>query len=78
MRVDITVKCEPSTSMRARQVASMFDVPPSDKLSHSWSIEAPLESREWDVGLIVGPSGSGKSVIAREMFGDAVGGSLEW
>lgn len=58
-------------SFRARSAEGMFDVPVKDKLSKSWDINIPIENEDWSVGLIVGPSGSGKSVVARAAFPDA-------
>lgn len=48
----------------------MFDAPPSDKTTRTWSGDVPIDERPWQVGLIVGPSGCGKSTIARQMFGE--------
>jgi ABC-type ATPase involved in cell division/GNAT superfamily N-acetyltransferase len=56
----------------------MFDVPPSEKLSLSWKLDAPLDDRPWNIGLIVGPSGAGKSTIAKELFGAAYEPRLKW
>lgn len=38
----------------------------------------PLTTDHWQIGLIVGPSASGKSTIARAMFGNRVCGPREW
>lgn len=62
---DVVVECEPSTSIRARQVCGMFDVSPNEKCRLQWSVDLPTDETDWNVGLIVGPSGSGKSTIAR-------------
>lgn len=70
--IDVSVHTDVSTSVRARQVSSMFDVPLTKRHDLTWHIDAPWESREWSVGLIVGPSGSGKTTIARHVFGDPV------
>jgi len=77
-RFDVVVESDISRSPRARQLEGMFDVPPAERVRLSWSIDAPVESRDWDVGLICGPSGSGKSTIAREMFEDLVDVPLVW
>jgi GNAT superfamily N-acetyltransferase len=55
-----------------RQVASIFDAPIAAKATRTWTGRVPLEDRDWQIGLIVGPSGGGKSTIARELFGPAV------
>lgn len=58
---------------RVMQVESMFDVPPSG--TSSFMLDLPDElldigRSEWNVGLIVGPSGAGKTSIARRLWGD--------
>jgi ABC-type lipoprotein export system ATPase subunit len=75
---DIVIETNVSTSLRARQVASIFDVPVQQKQRLSFHVEARFEERAWSIGAIVGPSGSGKSTLARHLFGaDALSG-IEW
>jgi hypothetical protein len=69
MRIDIAVESAISTSIRAAQVSSMFDVPPAERARLEWHGTAPIEERPWQVGLIVGPSGAGKSTILERCFG---------
>lgn len=66
--VDLLVSSKLSTSMRARQVCSMYDVPPREMCELRWSGDVPIDSRPWNVGLIVGPSGSGKTSLMRDLF----------
>ncbi|MGC4005042.1 MAG: GNAT family N-acetyltransferase [Pirellulales bacterium] len=61
-------------SFRVRQVGGMFDVPLADKAIETIAVDVPaldvpLADDPWRVGLIVGPSGSGKSSVARALFG---------
>lgn len=65
-------------SHRVAQIEGLFDVPPSQRSTETWSVNLPHEERDWNIGLIVGPSGSGKSTIAREVFPDAVTPDFEW
>ena len=67
--VDIVVETAISTSIRAAQVCSMFDVPAAEKTRLEWHGALPIEERHWNVGLIVGPSGASKSTILHEVFG---------
>lgn len=62
---------------RIMQLESIFDVPPREKASNSWSFEFELPA-EWNVGLIVGPSGSGKSTAMAELFPNAVVKPHRW
>jgi hypothetical protein len=68
-RVSVEVSVDTPPTARMRQVSSMFDAPVSKKLSRSWSGDVPIDGRPWQIGLIVGSSGSGKSTVARQMFG---------
>jgi ABC-type ATPase with predicted acetyltransferase domain len=74
--IDLVVETKISTSVRAAQVSSMFDVPAQETARLEWQGEFPIEDRPWNVGLIVGPSGSGKSTILREVFGAPA--EFEW
>jgi len=59
----------------------MFDVPLADKLSERFAVSLPDADEDWEIGLIVGASGSGKSTIARQAFGEApyqAGGDASW
>lgn len=55
-------------SFRTEKVAGMFDVPVDKMLSKEWEINMPIEDKEWQIGLIVGASGTGKTTIAKEVF----------
>ena len=67
-RIDCIVETDISNTIRARQICGMFDVPPSEKCTLRWTIDANFDEKQWSVGLIVGPSGSGKSTIANHMW----------
>jgi ABC-type ATPase involved in cell division len=51
------------------QVEGMFDLTPAKSSRHIWHVDFELPE-EWSVGVIVGPSGAGKTTVARELFGD--------
>ena len=55
-------------SYRANRVKSLFNAESGANWEHT--AELPVEEMEWQIGLIVGPSGSGKSSIGRLFFGD--------
>lgn len=52
---------------RAARVSSLFNV--EGDADFRIEVEADLAARPWQIGLIVGPSGSGKSSLARAAFG---------
>lgn len=76
--VDVTNRVAIVRSARVMQVSSLFDVPPASESSRTWTCDLPLESRAWDVGLIVGPSGAGKTSVARALFGAQVVSGFDW
>jgi len=63
---------------RVIQIGSLFDVAPESGHRVEWDINVPIEEKPWTVGLIVGPSGTGKTTIARELFGDRVVTGFDW
>jgi GNAT superfamily N-acetyltransferase len=65
-------------SFRVEQVAGLFDVPLGERATETFEVERPDLDAPWKVGLIVGPSGSGKSVIARQLFGDRLQVGSSW
>lgn len=76
--VEVKVECPVFDSFRVQQVAGMFDVPITERVSEQFRVELPELGGDWRIGLIVGPSGSGKSTIAREIFGDRLYRQQEW
>lgn len=65
---DIVKKCEVERTFRVSKVMADFDVS-LDKANERFTGEIKIPS-EWNVGLIVGGSGSGKTTIAIELFGE--------
>jgi len=68
-RVDVLGECPIVRSFRVDQVAGMFDLELAEKARVEFSAELPAADEDWRIGAIVGPSGSGKSSIARAAFG---------
>jgi len=66
MIVDITHKCDNFDSFRANKVKSLFNASKAYEWKHK--AELPIENDDWQIGLIVGPSGSGKSSIGERVF----------
>lgn len=56
-------------TFRVKSVVGAFDLQ-TQKIKEHFEGNIDIEGRDWNVGLIVGSSGSGKSTIARECFGD--------
>jgi ABC-type lipoprotein export system ATPase subunit len=56
-------------SFRVNKIKSMFDVD-VDVIKKEFNVNIPIEDEAWNIGLIVGASGSGKTTIATKMFHD--------
>jgi ABC-type protease/lipase transport system fused ATPase/permease subunit len=72
MKAIIKYATEVEHTPRVMQMASLFDLPLEEKLATSIVADLPIEEHPWNVGLIVGPSGSGKSSIARRLWPDNI------
>jgi ABC-type lipoprotein export system ATPase subunit/GNAT superfamily N-acetyltransferase len=68
---DHVIEAEYKPTFRTEKVVGMFDVPAAKKLRKEWHINMPIEEKPWQVGLIVGASGAGKTTISKRAFGDA-------
>lgn len=69
MEFEIIKKTEPKETFRVSSVLNAFDLS-IDKVCEKFKGNIPIEDKDWNVGLIVGSSGSGKSTIAKELFKD--------
>lgn len=77
--MNLTLTAPIYDSFRVQQVAGIFDVPLAEKTVQSFDVETPdLTASNWNIGLIVGPSGSGKSSVARALFGSNLYESTDW
>lgn len=66
---DIIRKAQPSKSFRVAAVMGTFDLDTTQVEEHFvGNIDLP---KDWQIGLIVGNSGTGKTTIAKELFPDA-------
>jgi ABC-type transporter Mla maintaining outer membrane lipid asymmetry ATPase subunit MlaF len=71
-RFNHVIETEYQPTFRTEKVVGMFDVPMTGRLVKSWDVDLPIEGLNWNVGLIVGASGAGKTTIAKRAFDDAV------
>ena len=67
MKLELLNRYEIEPSFRVDKVRGMFDVdvPAVEKRI---PVDIPIEDMPWHIGLIVGPSGTGKTTIARRAF----------
>jgi ABC-type ATPase with predicted acetyltransferase domain len=74
---DILKTYEASKTFRAKSIVDLFTIEQAN-LSERFTGSIDLGGKQWNVGLIVGGSGSGKSTIARECFGDWLVEGMEY
>lgn len=77
-RVDLDLNVEIERTPRAVQLEGIFDVPEMRHSGVSYHFEVPLHEKPWQIGLIVGPSGAGKTSVARHLFGDNIVSGYDW
>ncbi len=76
--VTAKVECPVHRSFRVAQVESMFGLEAATKTGHTFTVEIPGTDETWKIGTIVGPSGGGKSTVAREGLGDCLYDATDW
>lgn len=69
MLVEVHNRCSDFSSYRAARVKSLFNV--ESGANFDLIADLPLDAQDWKIGLVVGPSGSGKSSLGRQLWPDA-------
>ena len=79
-RARVVTASDVPLTFRVASAASLFDLTFDGHSERTWDVDLPVEDLDdWRIGLIHGPSGSGKSVLVSHLFPDAyVGGSEQW
>jgi ABC-type ATPase with predicted acetyltransferase domain len=73
---DIIRRSEPQKSCRVATVMGTYDLQQRNVEEHFiGDIDLP---EKWSIGLIVGRSGTGKTTIARELFGEQLIDGFDW
>ncbi len=67
MIFDIVKNSELENTFKVAAVCGKFDIT-NQKIEERFVGEIPIEDKIWNIGLIYGNSGTGKSTIARELF----------
>lgn len=63
---------------RVMQLEGLFDVAPTKTSDEFYDVKIPIDEFDWQIGLIVGSSGSGKTTIAREIWGAQFDRKYDW
>lgn len=76
---NIILHSEVQRTPKVMQIEGMFDIQSSATSETVIADNIPdLSNKEWNIGLIIGASGSGKSTIARKHFGELLDTNLVW
>lgn len=67
MHISVRNKCDDFNSYRAARVKSLFNCGSGANFNADFDI--PDESDNWKIGVVVGPSGTGKTSVGRKAFG---------
>ena len=78
LKLDCHLLCTLRDSFRIRQVAGIFDLPIADTSRAHVRAQLPGLTEPWEIGMIVGPSGSGKSAIAKAAYRTNLVQAVRW
>src|SRR5688500_7390249 len=67
MKLTVHHSCEDFESYRSARVKSLFNI--SDASNFTLDVSLPIDDGDWQIGLIAGPSGSGKSSLGAALWG---------
>jgi len=69
MLVQVRNRCSDFDSYRAARVKSLFNA--ESGANSSLDAELPIDEDDWRIGVVVGPSGNGKSSLGQIVFDTA-------
>lgn len=69
MKIEVHKSCANYRSYRAARVKSLFNA--ESGANFDLIVEIPIDDTDWKLGVIVGPSGSGKSSLGEKVLGQA-------
>lgn len=76
MKISIHHHCADFDSYRSARVKSMFNV--ESGANFDLDAELPIDGNDWQIGVIVGPSGSGKSSLGQKIWGKSALYNPSW
>jgi len=68
-RSKFVVEAKIKKSFKNEKVKGMFDIK-IDSVKKEFDVNIPIEGVKWNIGLIIGSSGSGKTTIAKKVFNE--------
>lgn len=77
-KFSIEIEVPIKSDARVKQVEGIFDIAPGERSVTKIEVDMPYEDREWSVGLVMAPSGAGKTTIARHLWPDKIISGFDW
>jgi ABC-type ATPase with predicted acetyltransferase domain len=71
MNFNINKKIEFKETFRNKSIIGKFDLNPQN-YQENFQGKIDLENKNWNIGIIVGNSGTGKTTIAKQLFGENI------
>ena len=71
MNFNINKKIEFKETFRNKSIVGKFDLNPQN-YQENFQGKIDLENKNWNIGIIVGNSGTGKTTIAKQLFGENI------
>ena len=75
--VEFLKTCQVQETVRTLQMRGLFDLPQTKISERRWSVHLDIPA-QWNIGAIIGPSGSGKSSLADEIYKSKVIRGFKW
>jgi len=69
MLIQVRNQCDRYEDYRSNRCRSMFNATYEQGATFHRDFELPIEDRDWNIGVVVGPSGTGKSSVGRQIWG---------
>lgn len=77
-KFDFVVSANVQRTARVMQLEGLFELPPTQRSEVRWAGEIPIDTKPWSIGMIVGPSGAGKTTLAKQLFGKDLITGFDW
>jgi GNAT superfamily N-acetyltransferase len=76
MKIEVRNRCSDFSSYRAARVKSLFNA--ESGCNFNLTADLPIDDDAWKIGMVVGPSGSGKSSIGRSIWPEVGMNDPQW
>lgn len=77
-RVEVHHETKVAPTGRLQQIAGSLDLEDPSRSEFRASVDVDLDEYPWSIGAIVGPSGAGKTSVARQLWPDHLAHEPDW